>query len=70
MITAKVTLQSKTVTVDQDQLTFHPDYNSGRNKEWAKYTPALNFNMSVKHEIGEQFEVGKAYTISFEPNND
>lgn len=67
-MTAKVRLQSKQdFQGDQVQLNFAPDYSDDRNKEWAKYTPALNLKMTVKIEVGDKHRVGDNYTLVFEP---
>lgn len=71
MVTAKVKLQSKGEVYDgQVALTFFPDYEDGRNKEWAKYTPGLNFQMTVLESVGEKFNVGDKYTVTFEKSED
>jgi hypothetical protein len=70
-MTAKVRLQSKTDSQDgQQQLTFAPDYADDRNKEWAKYTPALNLTMTVKSEVGDKHAIGDNFTLIFEPEED
>jgi hypothetical protein len=54
---------------EQVQYTFAADYltDQGRaiNAEWAKYTPGLNLTITVKPEV--TFEVGRSYTLTFEP---
>lgn len=72
MITAKVKCQLKYDTgVDgQVRLQFVADYADGRNKEWSVYTPMLALDMTVKAEVADQFEAGKAYTLQFVPNED
>lgn len=70
MVTAKVTLASKNVMADLTSLTFVPDYADGRNKEWAQYTPNLNLTMGVKNSVGELFEFGEHYTLTFEKSED
>lgn len=70
-MTAKIRLQSKVdFQEDQQQLTFAPDYADDRNKEWAKYTPALNLTMTVKTEVGDRLAVGDNFTLVFEPEED
>lgn len=66
MISAKIKLQGKNENNDQVTLTFVPDYADDRNKEWAKYTPALSLSLSVLPEVAERFEEGAAYTLLFE----
>lgn len=76
MITAKVHCQSKvengpTTRAAEDEgdrqvvVTFAPDYADGRNREWALYTPALSLSMTLKGEVADRFEPGKAYTLTF-----
>jgi len=70
-MTAKVRLQSRQqFQDDQQMLTFAPDYSDDRNKEWAKYTPALNLTMTVKDEVGNKLTVGDNFTLVFEPEED
>jgi hypothetical protein len=72
-VTAKVFCQYKNETGDGDQrqsvVTFLPDYADGRNKEWSLYTPALSLSMTLKGSVADQFEVGKAYTLAFTPED-
>jgi hypothetical protein len=75
MVTAKITCQGKTVQAEgtdseQVQLTFAPDYDDGRNKEWARFTPALSLTMTVKPEAAGHFEQGKHYTLTFSEEDD
>ncbi len=76
MVTAKVFCQSKTESgpttraaedegTRQVQVTFAPDYNDGRHKEWSLYTPALSLSMTLKGDVADRFEPGKAYTLTF-----
>lgn len=70
MVTAKVTCTSKSEIGEGDNrqanVTFGADYADGRNKEWAMYTPALNLTMTLNGPVGDRFEQGKAYTLTFE----
>lgn len=71
MVTAKVVLSSKSKTgADGDQvyMSFTPDYQDGRNAEWAVATPSLALSMTVKAEVGARFEQGQSYTLTFEPS--
>jgi len=52
---------------DNVQLAFVPDYEDGRNKEWAAATPSLTFSMTVTKEIADQFEVGEKITFYAQP---
>jgi hypothetical protein len=72
MITAKIHCQMKQPTGaghGEVRLQFVPDYADGRNKEWSLYTPALSLDMTVKGDVADQFEPGKAYTLTFEPES-
>lgn len=70
-VTAKVRCTSKQPTGSHDDadvmLGFQPDYQDGRNREWATATPALSLNMTVKSSVAEHFEQGHAYTLTFTP---
>lgn len=72
-VTAKIRLQSKNVSTPDESdpnrtatLSFAPDYMDGRNKEWAAATPALSLSMTVKGDVGDNFAVGDAFTLTFE----
>lgn len=68
-VTAKIKCQTKESwgTDGQVRVTFVPDYNDDRNKEWARFTPALSLDMTLKDEVAHHFETGQAYTLTFEP---
>ena len=76
-MTAKVLLSSKkeqlrrNVTsgeeeVDTVSMTFSANYRDSRNKEWSKYTPTLNIAMTVLPEVANRFNVGDAFTLTFD----
>lgn len=67
MITAKVKCSSKGEPTGDGQvaLSFLADYGDGRNKEWSLYTPSLSLSMTVKGDVANLFEQGKAYTLQF-----
>lgn len=67
-VTAKVHCNSKTGDGDYTRLNFIPDYAEGRNKEWAVATPHLSLVMTVNAKAAELFDEGKAYTLTFEPD--
>lgn len=70
-VSAKVVCSTKNDAGDgQTTLTFQPDYADGRNKEWAKYTPALGLTMVVLNEVADKFDAGASYTMILEKNND
>lgn len=74
MITAKIKLQSKGASGATAEgttvLAFVPDYQDERNKEWATATPALSLSMTVKDDVADRFEQGKAYTLQFVESTD
>jgi hypothetical protein len=71
MITAKVIVSTKLEQGEgedrQVAVTFRPDYDDDRNKEWSRYTPALSLSMTLKGTVADKFEVDNRYTLSFEP---
>lgn len=71
-VTAKVRLVSKSANAygDGASLSFQPDYQDGRNKEWAEATPALGLSMTVKGSVADLFTQGQAYTLTFERSED
>lgn len=73
MITAKIICHTKQETGEGDDrqadVLFVPDYNDGRNKEWARWTPGLSLSMGLRGSVADQFEVGRAYTLTFEPED-
>lgn len=65
-VTAKVKVANREEVGDgQVFLEFQADYEDGRNKEWAKYTPGMSINTTMKGEVAEQFQVGDAFTLTF-----
>lgn len=74
MVTAKIFCQTKQATGEGDDrqvnVTFAPDYNDGRNKEWARWTPGLSLTIGLRGSVADQFEVGRAYVLTFEPAQD
>ena len=67
-VTAKVKVSGKGEPVDgQVAMSFTADYNDERNKEWAKYTPALFIQMTVLESVAEKFSVDQAFTLTFSP---
>lgn len=70
-VTAKITCTKKEIHTVGDTtqaiLGFAPDYAPGRNESWAAATPALSISMTVKGDVADHFETGKAYTLEFVP---
>jgi hypothetical protein len=73
MMTAKVKVGTRVENKDADgviqsvNLQFFADYADERNKKWAVATPSISVQMTVKPEVAEKFVMGKAFTLTFEP---
>ncbi|MCU1687770.1 MAG: hypothetical protein JWQ81_8509 [Amycolatopsis sp.] len=70
MVTAKVNCTQKVESgTDADRqvlLSFQAVTDAdGSNKEWAKYTPHLQMNMTVIGAVADHFEAGKPYLLQF-----
>lgn len=68
-VTAKIVCNSKQVNDWATSLAFGADYQDGRNAEWAQATPSLSLNMTVKHDVGEHFDLGAPWTLMFVPDD-
>lgn len=70
-VTAKVTCTSKGLSADELSTTLgfsaHYQDKNGElvNQEWAHATPHLGINMTVKSDVGDLFEEGAHYELSF-----
>lgn len=72
MVRAKFVCESKQdVPGSGAQITLRPVYSgSEENKEFFKYTPAGQVQLSVVNEkAADQFEIGKEYYVDFTPAN-
>jgi hypothetical protein len=70
VITAKIRLNTKSENgAGGATLSFGPDYQDGRNKEWATATPALSLSMTVVGDVADRFTEGDAYTLTFSPSD-
>lgn len=69
-VTAKAQLNTKGDGTQAATLSFGPDYQDGRNAEWAAATPSLSINMTVKGDVADFFEQGGKYTVTFERTED
>ncbi len=69
-VTAKVKLNVKSEHGEGDDryavLSFAPDYQDGRNAAWALATPHLHLEMTVRGDVGDLFQAGKSYTLTFD----
>lgn len=73
-VTAKVVVSkheivSEGTAYEAVSLGFAADYADGRNHAWAVATPALSIGMTVKPEVAEHFPQGKAFTLTFTPED-
>jgi hypothetical protein len=68
MVTAKVVCHRKTITGAgehrQAVVEFTADADE-RNKAWSLYTPALTLSMTLRGDVAERFEPGRAYELRF-----
>ena len=68
-MTAKIVLQSKVESgEDADRvaaLHFQADYADDRNKEWARWTPALGLTMTVKGSLADRLSTGQKFLLTF-----
>lgn len=73
-VTAKMKVQSKMTQGEGDNrqanVTFVADYENGRNKEWALYTPGASLIMGLRGSVADLFEVNQAYTLTLERDRD
>lgn len=70
-VTAKLKVQSTNAFgSDQVQVTFAPDYQDDRNKDWAVATPALSLTMTMKSDVAALFEQGEAIDLTLSRNPD
>jgi hypothetical protein len=75
-VTAKIMCTSKSVETDSEgnvvraRVQFSPDYQDGRNKDWAAATPTLNLNMTLNGDAAGLFEQGDKITLTFEKTVD
>jgi hypothetical protein len=54
----------------QIRIDFYAPYDNPANKEWAKYTPALQLSFVVKdEEVASNFVVGQEYVVTFTPKD-
>lgn len=68
-VTAKVRCTSKLIMGSGEYQTvtvgFAPDYQDGRNKEWAAATPTLDLKLGMRPDVAARFELEKSYTLTF-----
>jgi hypothetical protein len=64
-VTAKVRCTRSVVSGDQVMFEFGPDYQDGRNAEWAAATPALSLSITVREDVAHHFAEGQSYTLTF-----
>ena len=68
-LTAVVTAQKIPTRDGTHVLSFYADYGPEENKVWAKYTPAVNFQMHVLDEVADKVENGDKFLVTFTPKD-
>lgn len=58
------------VKYDAAEVELIPDYAGDRNKEWSIYTPSGVIRMNINSPALQQYEVGKAFTVTFEAEDE
>lgn len=48
-------------------ITLGPDYQDGRNAEWAAATPSFSTTMSVQNGLADELEVGQEVEVILKP---
>ena len=56
--------------VESAEVEFTPDYAGDRNKDWAYYTPSGVIRMNVNGPALTQFTQGRAFTVTFDPDDE
>lgn len=73
-VTAKFKVQAITDNsgYQADEVLLVPDYAQGRNKEWASATPSGTIRMYIGRDTAarQQFAIGKAFTVTFEAEDE
>jgi hypothetical protein len=63
----KALITGMSVAGEVTAITLGPDYQDGRNAEWAAATPSFNTSMSVQNHLAEELEVGQEVEIILKP---
>jgi len=70
-VTAKAQVNSRSDGPGPVVLSMGPDYQDGRNAEWAAATPALSISMTVQEgPAADFFEQGSKITVTFTRTED
>lgn len=56
--------------VPSAEIEMVPDYAGDRNKDWSYYTPSGVIRMNVNGPALEQFVQGRAFTMTFEAEDE
>ncbi len=68
-ITAKIKVTGKNPIGDnQTTLRFGVNYTDDKNKEWARFTPILNFSIVVRDSVAKKFELNRPYILILTPD--
>ncbi|MEV6879726.1 hypothetical protein [Amycolatopsis sp. NPDC051128] len=63
---AKLVPHSKTETGAADNRQVQVQFNAvggPENEAWARYTPAASLSISLKGDLADRFEIGRAYFV-------
>ena len=52
--------------VESAEIEMVPDYAGDRNKDWSYYTPSGVIRMNVNGPALQQFTQGRAFTVTFD----
>lgn len=72
-VSAKFKVQRVTPNVgfSNTEVELVPDYAEGRNKDWAEYTPSGLMRLQITNPAAlEQFQQGRAFTVTFEAEDE
>lgn len=73
-VNAKFKVQSITDNAgyQADEVLLVPDYAGGKNSEWASATPSGTIRMHIGRDTAarQQFVQGRAFTVTFEAENE
>ena len=56
--------------VESAEIELVSDYASDRNKDWSYYTPSGVIRMNVNGPALNQFQQGRAFTVTFEAEDE
>jgi len=63
----KALITGMSVSGEVTAIVLGPDYQDGRNAEWAAATPSFSTTMSVQNHLAEELEVGQEVEVTLKP---